>query len=183
MKLFNFSKYQINKSLFNKPTEYNKELNKIEGGLWCGPFNPHYYSDWTIVEIIWSLLKKEPGLIAEGNMLYLKDDARVLTLTKDNFKNFDLSNVNKIVNLYDVIHYTQELVDAVEDFEAYYVESFQILNPDCIASDEHINIEQGVIGKYEVEVAEKMEYILHKIQNTKYVKNLMAKEKPGKGSR
>lgn len=133
MRVFNYGINQIEVEAIETPTEVN-EVNKLNGGLWACP-ETDYFSDWFVLLLYLPMMAK-PDTTLGGNYIELSPNASILTLDVDNYHRYLVNgklDMDQVMQ-YDVLHFTEALVDQVEAFESYYVESYHILNKEAIKS-------------------------------------------------
>lgn len=168
MAILNFGICQYEKREFDTPCFVEKGVNKINGGIWACPQND-YYTDWiAIAPFVAAFVSKNKKMCC--SRIILKNDAKTLMLTIENYKDFSIENgtlsFEKLKD-FDCIHFTKDLVENVKAFESYYVESYQILNLDCIAGVEFISLDLDYMKSEEYLVyafkrtAEVMEHIMN----------------------
>lgn len=140
MQIFNYGIKEFEKDKFITPTTVNKFTNKINGGLWGCPQND-LYSNWFVLTLfVPQLVPKDQTVV--GNVITIKDNAKVLNLTIDNYKNYTNKGIldfNKIKD-FDIIHFTESIID-VKQFESYYFDSYQILNINSIENVEKCDMD------------------------------------------
>lgn len=153
MKIFNYGIKNINEEKFIIPTRVNEQSNKVNGGLWGCPKND-LYSDWFVLTLFVTELVPKDHVVTDnlltGNLITIKDDAKVLTLTKDNYNSYIEKGKLIFDKLkgFDVIHFTKDIMD-LKEFEAYYFESYQILNYSSIEKIEKYNMDVDYITSEE----------------------------------
>ncbi|MCC0743979.1 hypothetical protein KGF43_15760 [Clostridioides sp. ZZV14-6044] len=149
----------LSKEKFNKPNATNK-YNKINGGLWCCPKN-NLYSEWFVVTLACPELVRDPVPYD----VFISDNANILKLTSENISSYTDSNKYidfNSVKMYDAIHFTKDLVEKVEEFKMYLVESIQILNFDIISYENCYVDEKYVLSENFIK---NMNIVLDKIEN------------------
>lgn len=156
---FTYGIGEITKEKFKKPYAVSKQ-NKIQGGLWCCPKN-EVYSDWFALTLACPQLVRDPIPYD----IEIASNAKILKLTQDNIdlyidskRHIDFDKINE----FDALHFTKDLVENVKEFEAYYVESIQILNFDIMTFKESYIDEEVVLSN---EFREKINPLIEKILN------------------
>lgn len=150
MELFNYGLGIVEIDKFNKPTMVDRFNNKIDGGLWLCP-KTELYSNWVVMTLYVPNLVRDENLF--GNTIILKDDVKMANIDKENYLDFmygDSLDLDKCSE-YDVLHFNENLIE-VKEFEAYYFESYQVLNFDCIKTI--------IVEKLDVKKVTSKEYIL-----------------------
>ncbi|MCC0752647.1 hypothetical protein KGF47_18165 [Clostridioides sp. ZZV13-5731] len=156
---FTYGIGEISKEKFKRPYAVSKQ-NKIQGGLWCCPKN-EVYSDWFVLTLACPQLVRDPVPYD----IEILSNAKILKLTQENINLYTDSNKHidfEKIKEFDVLHFTKELVENVKEFEAYYVESIQILNFDIMTFKESYIDEEVVLSN---EFREKMNPLIEKILN------------------
>lgn len=174
MMIVNYGLNQIDWTLFEKPTEVN-ELNKLNGGLWACP-ERDWFSDWFVLTLYLPILVRE-GATMGLNYLQLHPSARILTLTLDNYQQYLSGNqldVEKVL-AYDVLHLTDELVEQVELFDSYYVESYQILNPEAVLKVERVPLSFGDLFNptFRETSQQVFSMLCERVKHSRYFQNLI----------
>lgn len=144
MKIFNYGIKKIEQGKFINPSFVNEKNNKINGGIWASK-QTELYSDWFVITLYVPQLLPQNSTV-EGNIIHLKDNANILTLTKENYKEYTSKNIldfNKLKK-FDVVHFSKSLMD-LKKFEAYYFECYQILNYKAIENVEKCDMDTNYI--------------------------------------
>lgn len=144
MILVNYGINQIDLDLMEIPVEVDC-VNKLKGGLWACP-EREWYSDWFVLTLYMPFLVS-PNTTMGVNYLEIDSKASVLTLDVDNYLDFldrDKLDLDKLCQ-YDVLHFTDDLVSEVDLFDGYYVESYQILNPNVIKNIERVPVNISIV--------------------------------------
>ena len=176
MSIINFGIYQYKEEEFETPCFVEKDTNKINGGIWACPEN-EYYSDWIAIAPFIAVLTSPNALMCSSRIV-LKREAKRLTLTPENYKNFTDENDTLLfekIKDFDCIHFSKALVEEVEAFEAYYVESYQILNLECIHDVYFIELDLDYM-KSEVYVRyafKRVADVMKHVMNTSICKELL----------
>lgn len=157
--------FSINK--FNTPTKVNKEINKLNNGLWACERN-EVYSDWFVLTLAFPMLVNNPQI--KGFEIELCQNVKLLELSLLNYKKYTDDEgilIFEKLKKYDAILFRKDLITKIKTFESYYFECIQILNFNNMKiTPVKMDLNYILSDKFKINSLKKISSVIKHVQNT-----------------